>query len=151
MKRISILALIFALMSCATPSAQRHPADIYSSQNKSLAESGQLKWSDYYIGLYDSMQSKPSYTTGDELIVINGLIDSSYDLESNKITKPEFESKRREARAKFMKIDSDFQLKRQEIEAQRPVVVQPPPTPYIRKPQTTNCNTYGNNTTCTTY
>lgn len=153
MKLILIFALMLALSSCATVQpASKSNAEIYSERNYPLLESGQMKYSDYYIGMYNSFESQPNYVTGEYLSVFNGLINNATDFESGKMTKEEFASKRREAKANLWKIDSDYQLKRQEIEAQRPV--QPPPyIPYVRKshPTTTNCNTYGNNTTCTTY
>ena len=151
MKILILLPLIFTIISCVTNPPIENAATNYSNVNKPLLDSGQLGWSDYYIGLYDAIASQPTYTTGDELKLINSLIDTAKDYEQNKISQDVFESKRRETRAALAKIQSDYQLKIHEIDASRQRNSEPYTyIPTYRKSTTTNCNTYGNNTTCTT-
>ena len=165
MKKLILLILISALISCSTTPPIKSAQTIYGESNFPLVETGQMKWSDYYIGLYESIASQPNYTTGDILKVIDSQIDAAKDYEGNKITKEAFESKRRKARAELYRIDSEYELKMQTIEASN--AKQPEPEPYKykykykpieydyqlttqKRPITTRCNTYGNNTTCTT-
>jgi hypothetical protein len=163
LKIILALLALTTLLGCATPRNEVaiSPSKQFSEANYPKVQSGEMKWSDYYKGLYESVSTERNLTTGDELLTLNGLIGYAQDYEANKITKDQFDSKRREAQANLTKVASDYQLKQAEIEASKPA-----PEPYqyqtpIRKsrsippaaqmPRTTNCSTYGNQTNCTTY
>jgi hypothetical protein len=164
MKSVLALLICASLIGCASNNIQaQSAAEKYAQEHMPLVEQGKLKRSDYYIGFYDAVASQPDYTTGDILKVINNQIKAALDYEANKITKEEYESHRRNAIAQHQKIQSDYQLKIEQINASRPVeptyIYQPPvinytpmqTIPQIRSPQQTNCTTYGNQVSCTTY
>lgn len=164
MKNIIALLAISLLIGCASTTNKQYaksPSDQYYKSYYPKVQSGEMKWSDYYKGLYEKVSTERNLTTGDELLTLNDLIGSAIDYESNKITKDQFDSKRREAQAHLTKVASDYQLKQSEIEASRPAPEPYAYKPYIREsrplpprvqmPRTTNCSTYGNQTNCTTY
>jgi uncharacterized protein YceK len=164
MRKLLTALVIMLIAGCANIPSNHYalsPSKQYSEANYPKVQSGEMKWSAYYKGLYESVSTERTLTTGDELLTLNGLIGHAQDYEANKITKDQFDSRRREAQANLTKIASDYQLKQAEIEASRPA-----PEPYqyqtpIRKsrplpnqvqmPRQTNCSTYGNQTNCTTY
>jgi hypothetical protein len=164
MKKLIALLATVVLIGCASTANNQYnlsPSKQYSEANYPKVQSGEMKWSDYYKGLYERVSTERNLTTGDELLTLNGLIGYAQDYEASKITKDQFDSKRREAQANLTKVASDYQLKQAEIEASKPA-----PEPYqyqtpIRKsrpiqpaaqmPRTTNCSTWGNQTNCTTY
>jgi di/tripeptidase len=164
MKTTLILFLAIMAIGCASTSNKQYvtsPSKQYSEANYPKVQTGEMKWSDYYKGLYDKVSMERNLTTGDELLALNGLIDTARDYEANKITKDQFESKRREVQANLTKMASDYQLKQAEIQASQPAPEPSGYKPYIRKsrplpppvqmPRTTNCSTWGNQTSCTTY
>jgi hypothetical protein len=162
MKTILYVLALLTLVGCASkPAYQQSAADSYAKANKAKIDNGTMLWSDYYKGIYDAEVSQPKLTTGAFLLVLNDLIDKATDYESGKITEDTFASARREAKGKFMQIDSEYALKAQQIEATSQPNQPYAYKPYIRKsrpapqpanmPTTTNCSTYGNQTSCTTY
>jgi hypothetical protein len=161
MRALITFLVIVTLAGCATaPRYQPTAADKYAEKNYTLAESGQMKWSDYYIGLYDNVSKEPGPMGGEQLVVLSGLIDRSKDLENGKISQEEFDSVRRVAKGRFLQIESEHQMKMKQIEASRPApepyVYQAPirksrTLPPVQMPRTTNCSTWGNQTNCTTY
>jgi hypothetical protein len=160
--KIALLLTVF-MIGCASTANNQYalsPSKQYSEANYPKVQAGEMKWSEYYKGLYESVSTERTLTTGDELLTLNGLIGYAQDYEDNKITKDQFDSKRREAQANLTKVASDYQLKQAEIEASKPAPEPSGYKPYIRKsrplppmqtPRTTNCSTYGNQTNCTTY
>jgi hypothetical protein len=164
MKKITALLVTVLLIGCASTANNQYtlsPSKQYSESNYPKVQSGEMKWSDYYKGLYESVSTERNLTTGDELLTLNGLIGYAQDYEANKITKDQFDSKRREAQANLTKLASDYKLKQAEIEAskpapepyqyQTPIRKSRPTPPAVQMPRTTNCSTYGNQTNCTTY
>jgi hypothetical protein len=164
MKKFIALLTTVLIIGCASTANNQYaitPSKQYSDANYPKVQSGEMKWSDYYKGLYEKVSTERNLTTGDELLALNGLISSAQDYESNKISKDEFDSKRREAQANLTKVASDYQLKQQEIQASKPAPEPYAYKPYIREtrplpppvqmPRTTNCSTWGNQTNCTTY
>jgi hypothetical protein len=159
---VPVLMYLSVLTGCATAHNQAaSPSSLYAQKYHSKAQSGDMKWSDYYKGLYANVNTERNLTTGDELMVLNGLIGAAQDYEDNKITLDQFESKRREAQATLTKAASDYSLKQAEIEASRPapepyvyqapIRAKRPPLETFKAPRQTNCSTYGNQTSCTTY
>ena len=161
MKTIITCLFIFAINGCATQQPAQLASTQYSNQNKELVKSGAMKWSDYYKGLYDAISKDNLATNGEVMLVMNDLINAALKFESSKITADEFDNEKRIGRAKIAKIDSDYMIKMQQIQASRPA-----PEPYVYRPyiqrsqplprpiprtQQTNCQTYGNQTSCTTY
>ena len=164
MKKTIIALGLMVLSGCATfdePRIQQSANQTYVINNKPLAERGEIKWSDYYKGLYDTVNTEPRPTKGEFLLIVNDLIDSALSYENNKITKDEFASIRRRSGAMVEKINDDYEMKMQEIEAFKPAPKPKPQVVVIEKekqydyqlpiPKTTNCYRNGNNTTCTTY
>jgi hypothetical protein len=84
-----ILSTFFA--GCAAPSMR------YAQQNKSRAEQGEIKWSDYYKGLYDV--AARANESGQMLTRINAMIDAAQSYEMGNISKDQFEYLRRQAQA----------------------------------------------------
>ncbi|PPC95213.1 MAG: hypothetical protein CTY33_00205 [Methylotenera sp.] len=161
MKIIFALLAVITISSCATHSAPRSLVNDFHHANFAKVESGQMKWSDYYLGIYENIKSQPSPTSGSQMLVVNGMIDSALEYETGKIDKDAFMSKRRSANAELTQIDADYQTKLVEIQASRPTPEPYAYRPYIRDtrpaletfkaPRQTNCSTYSNQTSCTTY
>lgn len=143
-----LLIALLILSSCATTAPGKSQISIYVDTNKPLAESGQIKWSDYYLGLYDAASKETHPITGDALSVYNHLINKAKEYESNAITKDEFYSFRRDANARLAKLWSDYQMRMYEIEASREkepfVFITPERAPLRLPPQQrqTNCTSY---------
>src|SRR5450830_375595 len=98
MKLVFICFLVLFFVGCAQ--IQQHEASSYVSTNKPLAESGSMKWSDYYKGLYEKVAQIKVNGTGQQLMLINNMISISLDYEAGKITKEQFDAATRDARAK---------------------------------------------------
>jgi hypothetical protein len=69
----------------------------YAEQNKPLAQQGKIKWSEYYKGLYDA--GARSGESGQFLSRANVMISAALAYEGGKLSKDEFESLQRQARA----------------------------------------------------
>ena len=96
---------VLALAGCAV--AERHDFAQYIANNKPLAEAGTIKWSDYYKGAYEklsAMGSKPG--VGQSMLVVNSMIDAALSYESGKISKEQFDSIQREAKARSVESDA---------------------------------------------
>ena len=91
--RISLL-LVSALLitGCATAPAQPEFVT-FALANRPLAESGQLKWSDYYLNLY-RVGARSGMAVGQQSRV-NDLISYAQQYERGSMTKDEFENRRR--------------------------------------------------------
>jgi hypothetical protein len=143
MKILLILALL--LSGCATNLQKPSAFQIYAESNFTRAESGEMKWSDYYLGAYEKLRLESSKNTGNQLIIFNELIDTAKAYEAGAITKDQFESKRREARGKLQQLDSDSQIVKDES-----IFTYPYPPAYT-PPRATTCTSSGGQTFCTTY
>ena len=143
MKTLLILALIIS--GCTTNQAIMSPSKQYGQSNMPLAESGRIKWSDYYLGYYDKLRLESNKNTGNELIIFNELIDAAKSFEDGFLTKDQFESKRRDARGRLQQLESDSRITKEES-----IFIYPYPPAYT-PPRTTSCTTSGGQTFCTTY
>lgn len=161
MKKILIVLFFLGLSGCATlEEPQKSLTAQYLDDNWNAVKSGSMKHSDYYKGAYEAMTHEDFATKGQYLLVFNDMINTALKLESNKITKEEFDSVLRESNAKLSVIDSEYNLKMQEIEASKPppavyqnTVKESDPLanwPMMKSPKRTTCTTYGNQTTCET-
>lgn len=88
--------LIFAalLTGCAAgPTPQRIAFDKYVEMNRPLANSGKIKWTAYYEGLYSHAlaANAPAYVLNSQI----ELIDVSRKYEAGEIAEPEFQQHRR--------------------------------------------------------
>lgn len=101
-KSLALAIVVVLSAGCATPhrASQPNPAiselQFYISSNKPRAESGAMKWSDYYAGLYDrhvAAGMPPELIQG-----VNQLWWNAQQYDKNAISKDEFEFKQRELR-----------------------------------------------------
>lgn len=97
--RHTIVIFLFALLAgCVHPQVVQLRE--WAAPSKEQAKAGQMKWSDYYKGLYrrvaelPEMQGKAFYLRGSNL-----LIDAALAMEDGKISKDQFESFQREMTA----------------------------------------------------
>lgn len=100
MKKVLILILILSLSACAGMKTNS-----YASKNLPLAKSGDIKWSTYYEGLYDSIQSDYIPNKGEILQLANDGIKNAQSYESGKISKEEFDYSQRNLNAMAAQID----------------------------------------------
>ena len=110
MRKLIFTALVAVLLGgCASP--QVKAVNEYAKSNLPLAKSGEIKWSDYYKGVYDrllSVESRPG--RAENLEAANLLIDGALMYENGQITKDQFESFQRAAIA-------DIEKKKQQADA----------------------------------
>jgi hypothetical protein len=91
LKSCIIVILALSVVGCANPKVKQ--LRDWSGSAKELARSGQMRWSDYYKGLYDrvvdlpEMQGKAFYLHGANL-----LLDSALAMEEGKISQQQFDS-----------------------------------------------------------
>ena len=90
---ITISTLFFgcAEMPNAKLDAQRQEISSYVDTNRPLAESGGIKWSNYYRGLYDKFSASSFNDKGFMMTVFAESLEKAQLYESEKITKDEFE------------------------------------------------------------
>lgn len=143
MKILLILALL--LSGCATNQQKPSAFQIYAESNFARAESGEMKWSDYYLGAYEKLRLESSKNTGNQLIIFNELIDTAKAYEAGAITKDQFESKRRDARGKLKQLEANAQIENE------PSIFAIPYGPAYTPPRATTCTSSGGQTFCTTY
>lgn len=140
-----VLLACLATIGCATNNQNISAAHEYGRANIPLAESGNMKWSDYYLGYYEKLRLEPNKNTGNQLIIFNELIDTAKSYEAGVINKDQFDSKRRDARGKLLQLESDSQLANEES-----IFVQPYPPAYTPARSTT-CTNSGGQIFCTTF
>lgn len=96
MRLIAALIAVAVLAGCATYSdqqmASRH-LQTYIADKKPLAERGELKWSEYYKGLYNF--SMWANAPGDVLSRINEMTRVAEDFEAGRISRSDAEYRRR--------------------------------------------------------
>lgn len=143
MKILLILALL--LSGCATLNTNISPSESYAKVNLPLAKTGQLKWSEYYLGLYKKLELESYINTGNQLVICNELIDTSKELEAGKLTQDQFESKRRNALGRLKQLEANTKIENE------PSIFAIPYGPAYTPPRTTNCTSSGGQTFCSTY
>jgi len=82
------------LSACSQMTQKSNP---YSSVSLRLAESGQIKWSDYYKGLYESVARNQLQGENLELLTITYMIELSMGYEAGSINWQQFSAARKEA------------------------------------------------------
>jgi len=98
MKSLLIALMLTFLTGCAV--VRQNELHKWSDANKSLAQSGQIKWSDYYTQLFDKIEEADlGIHRGPALQATNGLIASAKQYERGQITKEQFENAQRSAKA----------------------------------------------------
>lgn len=122
------------------------------------ARAGNIKWSDYYLELYERIKAikSPVDGKGFYLQASATMIDVSKAYESGRISKDEFDSTQRQMEAKGAEYDEQLRhqksaeisnaysqfLYNQSIQAQAWAA---------RKPQFSTCSQYGNTANCAAY
>jgi hypothetical protein len=143
MKILLILALLIS--GCATNQSKHTLAEKYASANLPLANAGELKWSQYYLGLYKKLELESYINTGNQLVICNELIDISKSYEADLITKEQFESKRRDALGRLKQLEAKTKIEKE------PSIFSIPYGPAYTPPRATSCTTSGGQTFCATY
>lgn len=100
--RYLILAIVITLSACTHPAVKE--IQTWSAQQKLLAESGQIKWSDYYKEMFKKFSDAPNFGgKGEAMELSNQLITASLAYEDGKLSKEEFDAIRRGALAAAQK------------------------------------------------
>lgn len=141
----TLLILVLLISGCATLNTSVSPSESYANANLPLAKKGELKWSEYYLGLYKKLELESYINTGNQLVTCNELIDISKSYEASEITKDQFESKRRNALGRLKQLEGKTKIENE------PSIFSIPYGPAYTPPRTTNCTTSGGQTFCTTY
>lgn len=159
-----VLALIVAvfLFGCVNP--QIREIQDWSDTNKPLVESGQMKWSDYYKEIYSRFERLPSMAgKAENMEWFNLLIQAAQLYESGNLSKDQFENFRRTVQVQqeqaaqvqraaaaraFGQAMQNFGNTVYGPEATR---AQQFPVPAYQAPRQIDCQTYGNQTSCTQY
>lgn len=121
----------------------------YATVKRPLAAAGTLKWSDYWAGLYATLQTNP--VRPDDMIMARGasdMIDASTKFESGQISKTEYDKVTREVQ---LQVQQQLANAQQQMEAAAAQQAQANRAMYLQyylhtRPVTTTC--YGNS--CTT-
>lgn len=155
--KIVLIAAILFLSGCVNLQTQSQMKEIYTwgIEHKAMAEKGDMKWSDYYQGMYDRIdQANGAGDKGFYLDITSQGIDASKSYEAGKISKDEFESYRRKEHAIIVQHDEDLRSRRAAQAAQAY-------STYLqnqallnqqwraRQPVYCNSNTFGNSTNVT--
>lgn len=102
-----IIVLMLLLASCANQQVTETKS--WAAANIKLAQSGQIKWSDYYLQFYDRIKNINGIEDkGFYLELTNQNIDAAKAYEEGKISKEEFDSYQRKAEAIAIKHDDEF-------------------------------------------
>lgn len=162
MKKMAWILLIALLTGCASggPSEQQLGYGRYIAQNKPLLESGSIKHSTYFIGLYDA--ALRAGAPGHVLTRLNNVVGYARQYEAGAITKDEFDQYERAIRAEGVaqqqadQSQAQFDRERQQqlgvaqmaaglqmMQASQPQpYYAPPPQPQYQPPQRVSPN-YG--------
>lgn len=97
------IAFVCVLMLCGCGIKQAYEFKDWNEGALAMAESGDLKWSDYYKDRYDRLAKLPQGLPGlgFSMLLTNTLLDASLAYESGKISKEEFDSLRRKSKAEY--------------------------------------------------
>jgi hypothetical protein len=89
--RHALIVIAMLILTACNPAVIKYNS--YQETNKPLAVAGQMKWSDYYKGLFQiAADSKGVANAGDTMEILNTLINASLAFEDSKLSKSEFES-----------------------------------------------------------
>lgn len=156
-----IFILALSLIGCAQmeqkKQAERDNAslDYYMKTEKPRAESGQIKWSDFYRGAYNKFAESSFSDKGFMMAETALYIEKALQLEDGKITQKEFDLFKLKESAV---IASHQDGNRQQAERDENIRRQQALEQFNRnldrntynRPQTTNCYRNGNYVNCTT-
>ncbi len=87
--------LLMALVACSSPATR--PYDDWLQDGKARAERGEISWSEYYVECFARLAEGGKGIKGNsaDLEYYNAMIAVAAEYESGKITKQDFEEKRR--------------------------------------------------------
>lgn len=116
-KSLALAIFVTLIAGCATPNGnsrgnpQMAELQFYVASNKPRAESGAMKWSEYYSGLYERHVAA---RTPPELIqVVNKMLWNAQQYETGAISRDEFDFRQRDLR-----LQGDTVMQRQAAAAQ---------------------------------
>ena len=96
---VGVITIMGLLVAC-TPQSVRD-FNSYVATNGPLARSGQMKWSDYFKGVYAKLALLPdSPRKAFDMQGTNHLIDLALDMEAGKMSKEQFDSAKRDFAAR---------------------------------------------------
>lgn len=168
MKMIIVLLAVL-LVGCVNPAVNEF-AD-WTAAERPRAERGEIKWSDYYRDGYARLEKLPTGTRGkaDGMLFSATLITVALQYERGQIDKELFEQIQRTAKAKMEQIaEAEAIAHRRSMgqafgralqnfgnaaygpEATKAQQYPTAPAPIYQPPRQTNCQTLGNQTSCTT-
>jgi hypothetical protein len=152
MKLLLSLILAFGLIGCAN--TKNSELSKWSADTHEKAKSGEIKWSQYYIQLFENIEKADlGQSKGHALYVANNLITASQKYESGQISKEQFEGEQRSAKAYTANIEAQIQ-KEEEIrysnglDAMQNSFKQSQQYYQRQIDKQRTCTTYGNTTTC---
>lgn len=162
MKRIIVLLAVL-LVGCVNPQVKE--LRDWTAAEKPRAERGEIKWSEYYKAAYSRLEMTNLPDKGQGMEWLNLLIQAAQLYESGGFTKNEFENFQRTMKAAAQKsADEQSAAARRAFgqalgkglqdfgnTAYRPVQVPTNPVPVYQPPRQTQCQTIGNQMTCTQY
>jgi len=140
---IAVLALLI-LTGCATQKLNR-----WVAENRLLAESGKIKWSEYYSNLYQKTLYTPMENKGETLDVINNMILVSQNYEAGTMNKEQFKYLQRSAQVQLQKMSDESSARGRAAFAE--ALRNYGNSLKAATPKTTNCQTFGNSLNCTSY
>ena len=93
MSKVRWLIVLLVLSGCVNPGVRE--LQLWSTQQRELAETGQVLWSDYYRELYTRIASSDVRQKATAMERANLLLEAAVDFESGKIDSYRFASLRR--------------------------------------------------------
>lgn len=112
MKLMVVIAMLFLTTSCVAPGMREYQD--WATTARPRAAAGQVKWSDYYKGLYARAQNLPPGFEG-KAFALRGaatLIDASIAREEGRISQNDFESFQRRMQASAAEYQEQLRAKR---------------------------------------
>lgn len=115
MKTICVL-LVLALSACANLQLEGYNNWVQNARVQ--AERGEIKWSEYYQGCFSRLVEVPRGDNGKLLKLehYNALIGYSLEYEGGRISKLEFENKRRSLQLEYVRYKEDSRRNRYHAE-----------------------------------
>jgi len=153
MNKISVLILIAMLAGCADMEQKKNYArnseiiSLYIDANKPKADAGEIKWSQYYKGVYDAFSKTTFPDKGYHMKVATDYYEKALQLESGAITQEEYDLFKMQKSA-IITMEQEQKSADQERErrrnaaimaTERPPIYKLPTPPAYQPPKQTNC------------
>jgi len=100
----AILFVVFAMVGCASP--QVNELNAWADKALPQARAGEMKWSDYYMTLFERLSALPSHPDkGVNMQMASTMIKASQDYESGQLSKQQFDEAQRAVMAQSAAIE----------------------------------------------